>query len=310
MSSSIDTLASERLHQDGLETWAILPYYSPTDTNEQSIVQLSATAEIATSIFDHTIVVADGKPMSKEELPVGVDHINLDTHLGKAAAIREGIYQVTSQSTDARDLVVQIATDFDQNPWDALRFLHRYTELRKRGHEPTLLIGDRYHHMPENLIRYRLGLLAMNTALSRENGYRKTSDFQSGFRAYTADLAETYADLGDSYMFGIEAEQTVLSMAQGARIEPVFLTRSRLRTASTAAIKWIENMNGMVDHSDKFSTKSGKYGKLTQVWEALDTVSDAMLERKDAKVIIPVAGVDREFFFYMSDDENYTLVHS
>ncbi len=300
----------DQLQQDGVETWAILPYYSPQDTNEQTLDQLVATAEISASLFDHTIVIADGKPIDKSELPAGVECVSLASHLGKAATIREGIRQVTANSDDDRDLLVQIDTDFDQDPMDATRFLHRYAELRDRDHQPTLLIGNRYHNMPENLIRYRIGLLAMNTAISRENGYRKMTDFQSGFRAYTLDLAKTFTNLGESYMFGIEAEQTVLSMAQGARIEPVPLSKSRLRTASTTAVKWIENLNGMLDHAKRFSGKSGEYGHMQDIWEALDKVSGAMQERKDAKVTIPVAGIDREFFFYMSDSENYTLVHS
>jgi len=304
------TEVSERLIKKGIETWALLPFYSfPTDC-PQSVEKLKKTAETVAAFVNHVVVVNDGvKGLTKDQLPRGADLYRLDTHLGKAAAIREGVFQISQRVRSERDLIIQADADFDQDPRDTVIFLNRYEELSRREHQPTLLIGDRYHNSPDNLIRYRRDLLAINRGIISEAGYRiGTGDLQSGFRAYSVDLAKMFGNTGKSYRYGIEVEQAIIAMAKKVNVESVFLSTSRIRTASTDALKWIENFAGILDHTKDFGGEKGQGGNLIKVWTALEIALNAMQERKDVKVTIPVAGQSREFYFFMPDEKNYTVV--
>ncbi len=305
---AVELASAERLGERGIETWALVPFYAYPEDAEQSATALRGTVEAVQPMVDHVVVVNDGTTLTEGDVPGFVDFYGLDSHLGKAAAIREGAYQIVRRSKSDRDLIVQVDADFDQEPRDTIRFLARYAELARRAHQPRLLIGDRYHNMPGNLIRYRRDWLAINRTLAGEAGYRSVADLQSGFRAYTVDLGAEFARCGNAYRYGIEAEQAVIAMANHADVESIYLTASRVRDASTDALKWLENFAAMLDHSEAFGDRSGEYGQLRRLWKAFDKIMAAIQERRDLRVKVPILGVEREFYFYMPDDNRYTVV--
>lgn len=292
----------QRLRENKAEIWALMSYYSFPIDAPQSVDKLLNTINTVRPFVDHIVVVNDGGSLTQEKIPKDIKFIQINTHIGKAAAFREGYRYIVGKSNNPKDLIIQTDTDFDQNPSDVSLFIQKYSELISRKYKKILILGDRYHNIPENRIRFRQDILAINRALTRKFNYFDIADIQTGFRAYSLNLAQDFLNCGDSYRYGLEAEQTIIALKNSAKIFNVYLSASRLRFASTDPDKWIENTNAILDHSFEFI--NSKNSDLFNYFSAIEKVNEAMSKRQD--VCVNIDGT--KYYFYQNEPQKYTVV--
>jgi hypothetical protein len=300
--AELSPVYTERLEKAKIETYALMSFYSFPADAPQSIEKLLATIETVKPLVNHIVVVNDGGAILKNQIPDYVKFIDINAHIGKAAAFREGYRYIVGKSNNPKDVIIQTDTDFDQNPEDTSLFIQKYSELIERGNKKILLIGDRYHNMPENRVRYRQDILAINRDLTRQFNYTGIADIQSGFRAYNVGLAQEFVNSGNSYRYGLEAEQTTIALINKSDIQNVYLSSSRLRTASTDPDKWIENTYAILSHSRKLN-ENPNY-KLTAYLMSIEKANEAMIKRQDARVNI----CGKEYYFFLSAPQKYSVV--
>jgi len=233
----------------------IIPFYENPDCSpKEHVKRVSRTLfSVAQLGLHHRVVlVDDGNSLRGGEIniPNVVVTLKLDSHRGKAGAVREGIAWVLKNNQNA-EYIIQSDCDGDPNPRQVRAMLQALIDQDITGDQPAMVLGERDEALRKHkrFDEHREALFSLQNHFCGLLGYPQIVDPTTGLRLYTRKLAETFIALGKAQGFGCDVEQLIIARLLNAQVIPYKLYDARRRADHTDIAKFQSSQEALMLHS-------------------------------------------------------------
>jgi glycosyltransferase involved in cell wall biosynthesis len=266
----------------------ILPAYNVENEIEEMI-------RVGLTYATTVIVVDDGSKDRTSDVLKKLEKIYGDKlrcvykseNSGKADAIRQGIRLIINEKIEA-DCIVQIDADLAHKPEEIPQIIGKRNRC-------DMIVANRYNCRDLDEHRKSVVILAKE-AIKVFSGYR-LEDPMCGFRVYTRELAEKFAERETGEGYGLETEQIAICAMENASVGEYNLMKPEPQEIETKACEFEDVLKAIVKYGREIGMKEEDRVEA-------EIVLDHVLNRRSVKWSIGAAIVK---FNYFDKNDMYRL---